>query len=123
MDFGEKIVNFTGVKQPLVWIMENACLEGMILDKLSMNVNALLHFGEIDVNFTNVKQPLVWIMENVCKEQIILDKLSMNVNAFLELREMFVNTYQAINKKFLQIFVTNFEVKMMVKAPVQLVKF
>ena len=50
MDFGEKIVNFTGVKQPLVWIMENACLEGMILDKLSMNVNAFLELREIDVN-------------------------------------------------------------------------
>jgi hypothetical protein len=73
--------------------MENACLEEMILDKLSMNVNALLHFGEIDV-LTGVKQPLVSIMENVCKEQIIQDKLSTNVNALMELREIDVNTYQ-----------------------------
>ena len=64
MDFGEKIVNLTGVKQPLVSITKNACLEGMILDKFSMNVNALLHFGEIDV-LTNVKQPLVSITKNV----------------------------------------------------------
>ena len=44
MGFGEIIVNLTNVKQLLVSITENACLEGMILDKLSMNVNALLEF-------------------------------------------------------------------------------
>ena len=52
MDFGEKIVNLTGVKQPLVWIMENACLEGMILENFSMNVNALLDLLEMFVNMT-----------------------------------------------------------------------
>ena len=52
MDFGEKIVNLTGVKQPLVSITKNVCLEGMILDKFSINVNALLHLGEIFVKIT-----------------------------------------------------------------------
>ena len=49
MDFGEKNVNLTGVKQPLVSITKNACLEGMILDKFSTNVNALLDLLEMVV--------------------------------------------------------------------------
>jgi hypothetical protein len=71
--------------------MENACLEEMILDKLSMNVNALLHFGEIDV-LTGVKQPLVSITKNACLEGMILDKFSMNVNALLHFGEIDVLT-------------------------------
>ena len=67
MDFGEKIVNLTGVKQPLVWIMENACLEGMILDKLSTNVNALMELREMFVKLVRMTLVELWRMIALAK--------------------------------------------------------
>ena len=70
LGFGELIVNMTGVKQPLVWIMENACLEGIILEKLFMNVNALLDFREMLVKPT-VDMTLVDLWRMIAQAKVI----------------------------------------------------